>query len=529
MLPKDIAPARKLAGVAVQIYALRGGTSGVFGDFAALGAFARAAGRAGFDAVMTSPVHALFGAEPGQFSPYSPSTRLFMNPLFADVTLAGGSGIQESRGHESLIDWQVAGRKKEQSLRKTFAQFLRCGELENFKTFCHEGGERLLAHALFESLDAHFRAKGIHGFRQWPRGYESPPAAKVAEFAKHHRRAVEYQLFLQWLAAQSAQAAQKKARERMKIGIISDLAIGTAPEGSHAWSAPQELLRDLHVGAPPDVFNAKGQDWGLTALSPRALYTFGFVPFIATLRAAMRHAGGIRIDHALGLKRLWILPAGASPAEGVYLRYPEREMLRLIALESHRYRAIVIGEDLGTIPEGFRSDLARAGVLGTQVLWFERNRGKFVKPSAWRRDSTATTTTHDLPTLAGWWTGRDISWRKTLGHLREGEGREHEQRALDRVRLWAALNAARCTMDDVPSPENCEPFILAALSYVGRTRSAIAFAPVEDLLGSLEQPNMPGTIDEHPNWRRRLTTSDLFRDGTVRRRIRIFLSARHAS
>jgi 4-alpha-glucanotransferase len=526
--PKDMAPG-KLAGIAVQVYALRGGTSGGFGDFSALGDFARTAGRVGFDAVMASPTHALFGAEVSRFSPYSPSTRLFFNPLFADVTHAGGAPLREALGDDTLIDWKTAGERKQRALRKAFAQFRRETDRRRFEAFCHEGGERLLAHALFEALDSHFRGKGVAGFRHWPAGFESPAATKISAFAKEEHEVVEYQLFLQWLSSLSAEAAQAKARKDMAIGIVADLAVGMDPEGSHAWSAPQELLRGLHVGAPPDAFFAHGQDWGLTALSPRGLRMLGYAPFIATLRAAMRHAGGVRIDHALGLRRLWVVPAGASPTEGVYLRYPKEEMLRLIALESHRNNAVVVGEDLGTVPEGFRDDLARAGVLGMQVLWFERNGEGFVKPSAWRCEAMATTTTHDLPTVAGWWTAHDIDWRKRVGHLGQNAETESSARAADRERLWTALRNARCATGDTPPPGDFEKALLGALSYVGKTRCALAFAPIEDIAADLEQPNLPGTIDEHPNWRRRIKKGDLLHDRAARKRIRTFLAARRRS
>jgi 4-alpha-glucanotransferase len=524
LVPNDIA-GRKLAGVSVQIYALRGGTSGAFGDFAALGRFARAAGRAGFDAVMASPAHALFGAEPAHFSPYSPSTRLFFNPLFADATLAGAPRLSERRSENTLIDWRTAAPRKQRALRRAFAEFRRGADHQHFEAFCREGGERLLAHALFEALDADFRAHGILGFRNWPPGFDSPAAAKMSGFAKAARVGIEYQLFLQWISARSAEAAQKKARQTMAIGIIADLAVGMDPEGSHAWSAPQDLLRGLHVGAPPDAFQARGQDWGLTTLSPRALRLRAFAPFLATLRAAMRYAGGVRIDHALCLRRLWVLPAGASPVDGVYLRYPEEQMLKLVALESQRHRCLVIGEDLGTVPEGFRSDLAKAGMQGMQVLWFERRAEAFVTPSQWRREAMATSTTHDLPTVAGWWAERDIQWRVRAGHLNDKE-RERAKRAADRLHLWTALKKARCASGTMPPSTAYNTVVTGALAYVGKTRCALAFAPVEDLSADLEQPNLPGTTDKHPNWRRRMKARDLFRDKAAQKRIRTFLAAR---
>jgi 4-alpha-glucanotransferase len=201
-------------------------------------------------------------------------------------------------------------------------------------------------------------------------------------------------------------------------------------------------------------------------------------------------------------------------------------MLRLTALESQRGRTIVIGEDLGTVPEGLRAELARAGILGTQVLWFERNGSAFTKPSAWRREAVATTTTHDLPTVAGWWTERDIAWRKRIGHLGKNETSARHERAAEREHFWTALKKARCAAGDTPPPDCCEPVVSAALAYVGKTRCTIAFAPVEDLTADPEQPNLPGTVDEHPNWRRRTKKGNLFRDKGARRRIHTFLAAR---
>jgi 4-alpha-glucanotransferase len=415
-------------------------------------------------------------------------------------------------------------------LRAGFLRFRKRGATTEFESFCREGGESLLAHALFETLDRHFRDSGISGFSNWPAGFESPSAQGVRAFARSAREALEYQLFLQWLAARSAARAQLAARRSMAIGIIADIAVGMDPQGSHAWSAPHELLRGLHVGAPPDVFNASGQDWGLTTLSPCALEFSGYAPFIATLRAGMRYAGGVRIDHAMGLRRLWVIPAGASPSEGVYLRYPQRELLHLVALESHLNRAIVIGEDLGTVPEGFRKEIAAAGILGMQVLWFERNSsGRFIPPAKWRRDAVAMTTTHDLPTVAGWWTEHDIDWQKRLHRLRTGEGHLRNKRAADRNQLWSAFRRAKCSNAGPPARDMPSPAIKAALDFVGRTRCRIAFAPLEDIDGDRDQPNMPGTVDEHPNWRRRSKNGDLLRKKPARGRVDSFVAARRAT
>ena len=371
----------------------------------------------------------------------------------------------------------------------------------------------MLRHAIFETLHAHFRAQHLWSWRAWPRTYRDASSAAVAEFAREHRDEVDYHLFLQFLATRSLAAAQSCARAAgMAVGLIADIATGIDPSGSDAWSHPNDLLLGLGIGAPPDLINTIGQGWGLTTLSPTALRHSGFEAFIALLRANMAHAGGVRIDHAMSLMRLWVIPEGASPTEGAYLRYPMEDLLRLIALESHLNRAIVIGEDLGTVPHGFRDELSRRNIAGMQVLWFERAWDGFVPPARWRGDAVAMTTTHDLPTVAGWWRGRDIDWRAELGMIAGSGAVENERigRENDRRLLWSALKDATFAEGDLPPPDAPEPVVDGAIAYVGSTLSEIAIVPIEDVLALDEAPNLPGTIDEHPNWRRRLPPGDPF-------------------
>jgi 4-alpha-glucanotransferase len=257
------------------------------------------------------------------------------------------------------------------------------------------------------------------------------------------------------------------------------------------------VLAGLTVGAPPDQINPYGQNWGLTAFSPQALRGSGCAPFLATLRAAMRHAGGVRIDHVMGLTRLWLIPEGAAPTEGAYLTYPLDDLLRLIAIESQRHKAIVIGEDLGTVPDGFRQKLDGAGISGLRVLWFEHDGTGFRLPAAWSEDSVAMTSTHDLATVAGWWTGRDLETRARIGWEADTV-----TRAKDRQDLWHAFREAGVAPAD-DAPADPAPVVDAAVDFVARTPSRLALVPLEDLLGLEEQPNLPGTIDQHPNWRRR--------------------------
>ena len=518
---------KRLAGLGVQLYALRGGHSAGFGDFAALAEFSRQAAKRGIDAIGVSPTHALFPADHSHISPYSPSSRLFLNPLYADLALAGHEFAQDD-DVEGLIDWPQAAAEKFAALKRAY-QTTENGDA--FRAFCDEAGERLLRHAIFEVLDGKFRAQGLWGWRQWPQTYRDSSSSAVAEFAREHRDDVDYHRFLQFLAAKSASTAQRTAREAgMAIGLIADLATGVDPNGSDSWGAPKDFLMGLTIGAPPDPFNYAGQGWGLTALSPSALRDTGFAAFIALLRANMAHAGGLRIDHIMSVMRLWVIPEGAAPTEGVYLRYPMDDLMRLVALESHRHRAIVIGEDLGTVPYGFRNLLAHRGLDGMQVMWFEREWGPFTPPSRWRTNAVAMTTTHDLPTVAGWWRGRDIDWRSELGMNPRGTDKPAEQaaRAADRNLLWAALEHAGCVQGDPPPPDCPEAVVDASLAYVGATPSRLAIIPVEDVLALDEQPNLPGTINEHPNWRRRFPAGDAFAAPGSEDRLLRFVRARRS-
>jgi 4-alpha-glucanotransferase len=326
-------------------------------------------------------------------------------------------------------------------------------------------------------------------------------------FAASRRHEVLFHTFLQWLAGRSLATAQQRARGAgMRIGLIADLAVGMDPAGSHAWSRQDDVLGGLSIGAPPDPLGPLGQDWRLTGFSPRALAAAGFAPFLATVRAALRHTGGVRIDHVMGLTRLWLVPEGASPADGAYLAYPVTDFLRLLALESHRHQAIVIGEDLGTVPEGFHEMLETAGVHGIRVLWFERDGQGFTAPDRWDHGAIAMTSTHDLPTVAGWWRGTDITTRAECGQL--GKGVEAAdlivERGRDRNALWQAFVREGVAAGDPPSPEYAPPVVDTALAFVARANTPLCLLPIEDVLGQEEQPNLPGTIDEHPNWRRRL-------------------------
>ncbi|MFC7395750.1 4-alpha-glucanotransferase [Chelatococcus sp. GCM10030263] len=555
----DAVGERRAWGLAAQLYGLRRERTGTLGDggigdFTALARLAEIAAAAGGDALSIGPVHALFTADPSRISPYSPSSRLFLNPLHADpAALAGPALVQEAversgladvfahLEREDLVDWPAAAQAKLalfRELKTLFGPQLVPGSgalADDFLAFQSRGGQALFDHATFEALHAARLAADPSAFhwRQWPAEYQDPRSDAVKAFALEQTDEIAFHIFLQWLADASLAKAHAAAREAgMGVGLINDLAIGTDSGGSYAWAQRGDIMNGVSVGAPPDLFNQLGQNWGLTALSPRTLRARGFQPFTDTLRAGMRHAGGLRIDHVLGLARLWLVPDGASPAEGAYLAFPRDEMLQLAALESWRHRAILIGEDLGTVPPGLRETLEEIGILGMRVLWFEReDEGGFADAEEWPRAVAAMTTTHDLPTVAGWWTGRDIEWRSSLHLFGSGttpEG-ERETRAEDRLDLWTAFRRAGVASGAPPAEDGpTEAVVTAAVDFVARTPADLALVPVEDILGLAEQPNLPGTTDEHPNWRQRLPgeTAALFAEPAPQERLQRLRKAR---
>lgn len=520
-------------GLAVQIPSLRRQGDLGIGDFSGVAAFARSAARHGAVALAVSPAHALFSADPDKFGPYAPSTRLFVNVLLADPEAALGPlpAVAGPEEDAELIDWPAAARRKLVRLRELFD---RAADHPGFVAFRNEAGPALEDHARFEALHAHLfgRDPGLWHWQDWPGELRAPDAPGVARFARDNPREVAFHAFCQWVADASRAMAQRAAREAgMPVGLIADLAVGTDGGGSHAWSRQREILPGVTVGAPPDDFSPLGQDWGLTAFSPLEMRDGGFTAFLELLRAAFRHAGGVRVDHAMGLQRLWVIPRGADPTGGAYLRYPVRDLMRLLALESHRHGAIVVGEDLGTLPEGFHGLMEGAGVLGMRVLWFEQEQGGgFRPPHAWSREAIAMTSTHDLPTVAGWWRGRDIDWREHLSLFpSEDMARaERERRGRDRTDLWRAMVESGAAGGEEPAAGDPRPVVEAAPAHLGLASCALAILPVEDALGQEEQPNLPGTVEGHPNWVRRLPgeAATLLEDEAAARRLEALAAAR---
>ena len=424
-------PIPRAWGLSVQLYSLRRPGDGGFGDTQALEDLARVAGERGSDALAISPLHAMFSSDTQRYSPYSPSSRLFLNSLYAAPGAILGeravraaidaTGLAAEFKHLeelALIDWPVAAEAKHRLLQALYEGFVQ-GEHPlhpDFSSFRHAGGEALENHCRFEAIQEARAAKGeALDWREWPEQWQDPRSAALAEFAEENAGRIGFFAFCQWLITRCLERAQTAARgSGMSIGLIADLAVGADGGGSQAWSRQDELLASLTVGAPPDILNRTGQGWGISAFSPEGLVRNGFRAFIEMLRANFAHAGGLRIDHVMGLQRLWVIPNGASPADGAYLYYPVDDLLRLLTLESHRHQAIVLGEDLGTVPEGLQEKLIARSILGMRVLLFEQDYGARFRPILdWPDNALATTSTRDTPTLNGWWVERDIDWNAT--------------------------------------------------------------------------------------------------------------------
>ncbi len=534
-------PPPRCWGLAVQLYSLRRSGDGGYGDCLALEQLARTAAERGADALAISPIHALSAIDQQHYSPYSPSSRLLLNSLYASpAALFGERAVRmaiEACGLEQqledleqrpLVDWPRAASARLRLLEALYQDFSQGDHplRKDFDSYREAAGQALEHHCRFEVLQAQAVEHGLGAdWRKWPSAWHDPYHAEVEAFANAYPAKVEFHAFCQWLTERSLQRAQEAARGNgMAVGLIADLAVGADGAGSQAWSRQDELLANLKVGAPPDILNRSGQDWGICAFSPEGLKRNGYRAFIEMLRANMAHAGGLRIDHVMGLRRLWLIPRGAKPSEGAYLNYPLEDLLRLLALESVRHQAIILGEDLGTVPEGLREHLADKAVLGMRVLPFEQTQPGHFRPILdWPDSALATTGTHDLAPLAGWLQNRDIDWSHRLQLIdaaTELHWRQERQQEHDGLRRTLEANYG-------PLPDN-DAVIDAALRYVGHTRAPLVLVPLEDLLGCDEQPNLPGTTEGHPNWRRRfaLPVHELLDDEDAARRLELLAQAR---
>ena len=536
-LPPELRAGAHSWGLTTQLYGLRGANDWGMGDFTDLAKLAEGAGKAGAVTVGINPLHALFASEPRHASPYSPSSRVQLDYLYIDPRAVPGFGdgaalraltpegaLAAVRATE-LVDHAAVAALKRPVLEALYRRF-RDADLaadavteagEAFRRFQENGGRALAAFATFEALHEHLNSNGGHfSWHGWPAELRDPGSAAVAEFAAAHAERVEFFQFLQWQAdAQLGAAALAGRAAGLSLGLYRDLAVGVNPQGADAWADQGIVVPGMGIGAPPDPLSRAGQDWGLAPINPLALRRRGFRPFIAALRANMRHAGVLRIDHVMSLRRLYWVPAGRSPVAGAYVNYPFAELLRLVALESRRQRCAVIGEDLGTVPPRFRETMQAANVLSYRVVMFERRwDGNFVPPADYPPLSAASAATHDLATLKGFWLGRDIAWRQQLQLYPDAaaEAADLTDRHTARWQLLEVLE--RETL--MPRhrfgeflPRDAEPVYTpelgeAILAFLARSRARLMLVQIEDIAGELEQANLPGTSDAHPNWRHRL-------------------------
>jgi 4-alpha-glucanotransferase len=528
------APGSRIWGLAAQLYGVRSARNWGMGDFTDLADLAERAAALGAGALGINPLHALFPADPDHISPYSPSSRLFLNVFYLDPeavpdlaesneaqAMLGDAGfrreLDQARAAD-LVDYPAVWRPKLRLLELLFESFRKrhlassSARARAFREFRAEMGQALEQHALFDALHEHaLRTSGLWYWRDWPAPLRHPHSIEVAAFAREHRERIDFFAWLQWLADGQLGAAQARVRAGgMPIGLYQDIAVAVNPAGAMAWAYPGVSLSGASAGAPPDWFNPHGQNWVLAPLSPFGLHEGAYAVFAAALRHNMRHAGAVRIDHVMGLRRLFWIPEGGSPADGAYVRYPFEDLTRIIALESERHGCLVIGEDLGTVPRGFRPAMRRAGLLSCRVLYFERAQdGGFAPPAAYPRQALVSASTHDLPTLRGYWNSRDLRWRGELGRFPDEQAlcQARTERARDRVLLLRALEQAGLLPagidPEVPPDEASEDLVVAIHRYLAETPGYLLMVQLEDAAGEVEQPNLPGT-DDHPNWRRKL-------------------------
>jgi (1->4)-alpha-D-glucan 1-alpha-D-glucosylmutase len=541
--PAAVRDGGRVWGPAVQLYSLRSPRNWGIGDFGDLDDLVVRMAAQGADIVGLNPLHALFAANPAHASPYSPSSRQQLNVLYIDVEAVDGFADCEPARHlvrspafqsrlaalraEPLVDLPGVAAVKFEVLELLFEHFRECHLPElaaadatglAFLAFVAERGEGLRQHALFETLHAHFLATdpAMWGWPVWPEACRDPDSAEVTAFAVQHAQRVQFHQFLQWQAArQLAQASARCEAVGMGVGLYVDLAVSVDRAGSDAWTAQRVLAAGASIGAPPDEFNPAGQNWGLPPLRPDSLRADGYRFFIQTLRSGMQGAGALRIDHVMGLMRLFWIPPGRGAHDGAYVYYPLDEMLAIVAIESHRHRCMVVGEDLGTVEDAVREALARADVLSYRLLYFERlspHEGPgFKPPQAYPPAALVAVSTHDLATFAGWWAGHDLRVRLELGLFPDERVFDKQllDRAQERIELMLAAERggllsreeiAEAAGQALPSARIVE----AVHAYLAAAPSALMMVQLEDAAGVVEQANMPGTVSEQPNWRRKL-------------------------
>ncbi len=563
-LPRALGEGQRAWALTAQLYGLRSSRNWGIGDFRDLADLSRTTAKLGAAALGVNPLHALFPGEPRHVSPYSPSSRLFLNPLYIDIesvpdfaqsaaAQALAASGETMRRLEALRTGALVDYPEVAALKARFFDALHCSFAEThlaatpsergraFRRFQVTGGQALERYAVFTALhEEMLRQDRGFSWQHWPAPLRDASSAAVAEFAAAHRQRIELHQYLQWEAERQLAAAASAAP--LELGLYRDLAVGVDATGAEAWSDPALTVAGASVGAPPDFYNMQGQNWGLAPFNPMALRRAGYAPFIAALRANMRHAGILRIDHVMSLMHLYWVPSGAAASDGTYVAYTFEDLRRIVALESWRQRCAVIGEDLGTVPAGFREIMAEAGILSYRVLLFERDEtGAFLPPERYPALASAAFATHDIATLKGFWLARDLDWRRDLAlyPTAEAAAADTDERRRARRLLLAALikagvlttQAAKRLLPDDDAPHFAPELTIAVHRFLGESPARLVLMQIEDALGELEQANMPGTVDQHPNWRRKLgrTLEAIAGNGDVAALARALAAARKKS
>jgi 4-alpha-glucanotransferase len=556
--PDDLRKGAKLWGVAVQLYALRSENNWGLGDFSDLKELLRAVSGLGAGFIGVSPLHALFPSDPTLYSPYSASSRHAVNVLYIDV--AAVLEVQGSRRAQAImadagfrarlaqvraashVDYAAVASLKMPVLQAAFERF-RTEHLARHtaraaacRAFLRERGEALRLHTVFDAIDMYLRrhhGTGA-GWHNWPEEYRRPDSEAVRRFAQQHADDIDFHGYLQWIAAEQLGAVRQLARElSLSVGIYGDYAVGVNASGSETWSDQSLYCTGAAIGAPPDPIGVGGQEWGIPPQDPRQLRRTAYAPFVALIRASMRACGALRLDHVMALFRQWWVPRGFKSADGGYVHYPLDDLLGVVALESLRQACLVVGEDLGVVPDEIRRALPQYGVYHYKVVLFEQKNGEFVEPAAYTRQALAVVTTHDLPTLHGWWSGYDIDLWEQLGFYADpavGE-RVRAERKQERERLLRALRRENLWQGDATTvPEYSAQLGQAVHVYLGKSQAALVTVQLEDMIGMLEPVNVPGTSSEYSNWTRRVTASarEIFARADVRELCAAMVAARQS-
>lgn len=529
---------KKMWGPSVQLYTLRTQHNWGIGDFGDLKQLVADISSRGGDFVGLNPIHSLFPANPEGASPYSPSSRRWLNIMYIDVSSVpefslsieaqqkvGSAEFQQrlQKAREShWVNYSEVSNLKMSVLPTLFAEFKKrhldknSERAQAFLDFVEEGGESLVHQAAFDALHAELHAKdsNIWGWPVFPEELRKFENRAVQDFIEKNQDQVHLYMYLQWVADIQIKEAQALAEEKgMSVGLYRDLAVGVADSGSETWADEGNLVMDASIGAPPDILGPLGQNWGLPPLNPQVLQATGYDAYIKLLRANMKHCGALRIDHVLGLLRLWWIPKGESATQGAYIYYPVEDMLAILALESHRHQCSVIGEDLGTVPDEIVEILRDAGVHSYKVFFFETSEedGGFISPAHYAEQSMSALCTHDMPTLRGFWHCDDLKMGQELGlypDAKQLEGLfasrlECKQGILDSV-AWHGYLPEGVGRDAQYVP--MDSYLAEALQlHVAAGSSTLLSVQLEDWLEMDKPVNIPGTVDEYPNWRRKLS------------------------